>query len=51
MVDKIKNALGFAPRPDYAGLMKQGAIILDVRRKGEYEGGTSRVLLIFQLIV
>jgi len=39
MKNIIKNLLGFGPKVDYAELIKQGAIILDVRSKGEYQGG------------
>lgn len=39
MINAIKNILGFGPKVDYAELVKQGAIILDVRSKGEYQGG------------
>ena len=39
MLDTIKNLFGFGPKVDYAELVKQGAIILDVRSKGEYAGG------------
>lgn len=39
MINKIKNLLGLGPKVDYAALVKQGAIILDVRSKGEYAGG------------
>lgn len=39
MLDTIKNLFGFGPKVDYAALVKQGAIILDVRSKGEYAGG------------
>ncbi len=39
MINAIKNLLGFAPKVDYAQLVKDGAIILDVRSKGEYAGG------------
>ena len=31
--------LGLGPKVDYAELIKQGAIILDVRSKGEYAAG------------
>jgi rhodanese-related sulfurtransferase len=31
--------LGFGPKVDYSELVKQGAIILDVRSKVEYAGG------------
>ncbi|MBK7234056.1 MAG: rhodanese-like domain-containing protein [Saprospiraceae bacterium] len=39
MLNTIKSLLGFGPKVDYAALVKQGAIILDVRSKGEYQGG------------
>ena len=39
MIDTIKQLLGFGPKVNYAELIKQGAIILDVRSKGEYAGG------------
>lgn len=39
MINTIKNLLGFGPKVDYAELVSQGAIILDVRSKGEYAGG------------
>lgn len=39
MINTIKNLFGFGPKVDYAQLVKQGAIILDVRSKGEYAGG------------
>ena len=39
MLDTIKNLLGFGPKVDYAELVKKGAIILDVRSKGEYASG------------
>lgn len=39
MINVIKNLLGFGLKVDYAKLVKDGAIILDVRRKGEYQGG------------
>ena len=38
-LNTIKKLLGFGPSVDYADLVKQGAIILDVRSKGEYSGG------------
>jgi phage shock protein E len=38
MFTKIKNLL-FGPAVDYKELMKNGAVILDVRTKGEYNGG------------
>mgnify|MGYP003532897563 FL=1 len=39
MINTIKKLLGFGPSVDYADLVKQGAVILDVRSKGEYSGG------------
>jgi rhodanese-related sulfurtransferase len=39
MFNGIKKLLGLGPKVDYAALVKQGAIILDVRSKGEYAGG------------
>jgi phage shock protein E len=42
MLDSFKNMLGLGPSVDYKTLIKQGAIILDVRSKGEYNGGHIR---------
>lgn len=39
MLDTIKNIFGFGSSVDFAELVKQGAVILDVRSKGEYSGG------------
>jgi phage shock protein E len=39
MLDSIKELFGIAPKVDYAELVKQGAIVLDVRSKGEYASG------------
>lgn len=39
MINAIKNLLGLGPKVDYKKLVKQGAIILDVRSKGEYASG------------
>ncbi|MFZ1808964.1 MAG: rhodanese-like domain-containing protein [Cyclobacteriaceae bacterium] len=39
MLEQLKNLLGFGPRIDYKELVKGGAIIVDVRTKGEYQGG------------
>ena len=39
MLQAIKNLLGIGPKIDYAELVKNGAIILDVRTKGEFEMG------------
>lgn len=38
MIESIKKLLGIKA-VDYAQLMKEGAIILDVRTSGEYAGG------------
>ena len=38
MINTIKNMLGLGPKVDYAELVKQGAVIIDVRTKGEYAG-------------
>ena len=35
----IKNILGMGPKVDIEALIKSGALILDVRSKGEYSGG------------
>ena len=39
MLSTIKQLFGLGPKVDYAELVKQGAIILDVRSKGEYSSG------------
>jgi len=39
MLDSIKKILGIAPPVDYANLIKDGAVILDVRTKAEFSGG------------
>ena len=39
MIESLKQMLGIGPSVDYRELVKQGAIILDVRTKGEYSGG------------
>ena len=39
MIAFIKKILGIGPAVNYAELMKNGAVILDVRSKGEYAGG------------
>jgi len=38
MLDAIKNLFGM-DKTDYADLVKQGAVIVDVRSKNEYSGG------------
>lgn len=39
MIDTLKNLFGLGPKTDYAQLIKDGAIILDVRTKGEFQSG------------
>ena len=39
MINTIKRLLGIGPKVNYAELVKDGAVILDVRSKGEYSGG------------
>jgi len=42
MINTIKNLFGIGSKTDYAQLVKEGAIILDVRSKGEFESGHIR---------
>lgn len=39
MIETLKQLFGFGPKVDYAQLVKDGAIILDVRSKAEYASG------------
>lgn len=39
MLQGLKNLLGMGPKADFKALVKNGAIVLDVRSKGEYAGG------------
>ncbi|MES2587902.1 MAG: rhodanese-like domain-containing protein [Bacteroidota bacterium] len=39
MLNTIKQIFGLGPKVNYQELIKQGAIILDVRSKGEFQGG------------
>ncbi|WP_299247570.1 rhodanese-like domain-containing protein [uncultured Cytophaga sp.] len=39
MIAAIKKILGIGPATDYKALMQKGAVIIDVRTKGEYAGG------------
>ena len=39
MIHFIKKLLGIGPSVDYSALVKLGAIIIDVRSKGEFQGG------------
>ena len=42
MIETLKKIFGIGPSVDYAQLVKEGAIILDVRTKGEYASGHIR---------
>lgn len=39
MLESIKKIFGFGTKTDYSELIKQGAIVLDVRSKDEFSGG------------
>ena len=39
MIDKLKTLFGLFPKVDYAAIIKQGGVILDVRTPGEYKQG------------
>ena len=39
MIDTIKQLFGLGPKVDYKELIKQGATIVDVRTKAEYQQG------------
>ena len=39
MIQALKNLFGMGPKVDLKVLIKNGAIIVDVRTKGEYQGG------------
>jgi phage shock protein E len=39
MMSFFKKLLGLAPAADYKQLLKEGAVIVDVRTKGEYQSG------------
>ncbi len=38
-MNAIKQLFGLGPQVDYSELVKNGAVIVDVRSKGEYSGG------------
>lgn len=42
MLELIKRIFGVTPKADYAELVKEGAVILDVRTKGEFSSGHIR---------
>lgn len=39
MINTLKKIFGFGPAVNYGELVKEGAIILDVRSRGEFAGG------------
>ncbi len=39
MLNTLKNLFGMGAKTDFALLVKEGAVILDVRSPGEYKGG------------
>lgn len=39
MLAALKSILGFGPAVDYKELLKNGAQLIDVRTKGEYQSG------------
>ena len=42
MINTLKQLFGIGPKVDFAELIKNGAQIIDVRTKGEYQGGHIR---------
>jgi len=42
MINILKQLFGFGPKVNYAVLVKQGASIIDVRTKAEYQHGHIR---------
>jgi rhodanese-related sulfurtransferase len=42
MINALKKMLGMQPAPDYKQLINDGAVILDVRTKAEYQQGHIR---------
>lgn len=42
MIQLIKRLFGFGPKVDFRELMNNGAQIIDVRSKGEYQSGHIR---------
>ncbi|CAN5213408.1 hypothetical protein BH09BAC3_BH09BAC3_25910 [soil metagenome] len=39
MIQLLKNIFGLGPKVDFKELMQNGAQIIDVRSKGEFQGG------------
>ena len=42
MIELLKSLFGIGPKVSYKELVQNGAIILDVRTKGEFQGGHIR---------
>lgn len=42
MIEVIRNIFGFGPKVDLKELVKNGAQIIDVRTRGEFQGGHIR---------
>lgn len=42
MLEAIKNILGIGPKGDFKQMIKEGAVILDVRSKREFSSGHIR---------
>ncbi len=42
MIEVLKSLFGLGPKVDYATLVKQGAMVVDVRSKGEFANGHIR---------
>ncbi|MBL7912796.1 MAG: rhodanese-like domain-containing protein [Bacteroidia bacterium] len=42
MIQKIKNMLGIGPKVNLGELIANGAIIIDVRTRGEYSSGHAK---------
>ena len=42
MIETLKKLFGIKPQADFRELVRQGAIIMDVRTKAEYAGGHIR---------
>ncbi|MBI3518858.1 MAG: rhodanese-like domain-containing protein [Bacteroidetes bacterium] len=42
MIQSIKNLLGIGPKVNIGELISNGAIIIDVRTRGEYAGGHAK---------
>jgi rhodanese-related sulfurtransferase len=39
MISALKSMFGLGPTADFAAMVKNGAMIIDVRTKGEFSGG------------